>query len=435
MSLTTKKTFGELSQADLFQKIGDICTTVTVAMSAKDLLEVSLKKIMDLFQAKRGSIFLMNEGGTELVLKIAQGMEVAEQEKMVRRLGEGIVGRVAEIKQPLIVEDINLDSRFQGHKSRGKYRTPSFICVPLMIKDKLIGVINIADKESGHHFSKDELQLLDFLASQIALNYLRTQLYHKFKNLVKESRTLKAELGKSSQEARYLKKQIVIQEKLASIGKLAGGIAHEFNNPLDGVIRYTNLSLEHLKNNDVVRGYLLEVKQGLNRMANIVRSLLACARNSYPSMQKININQVVEQAVGTIKPDLFHKNITLEQDLGNNLPQIMDLGIERILSNLLRNSIDAIENGGKIKITTSCKDNALMLQVSDTGCGIPNEAMEKIFDPFFTTKDMEKGCGLGLTIVNEIVKHYNGKIEVESMSHKGTIFTLTLPIAETNDFG
>ncbi len=428
MSTSVRKRSDELSQADLFGKIGDICAAVTIATNAKELLEISLKMTMDLFHAKRGSIFLMNESGTELILKIAQGMEISEQENMVKRLGEGIVGRVAQIKEPIIVEDITQDSRFPGFKSRGNYHTPSFICVPLMLKDKLIGVVNIADKESGHRFSKDELQLLDFLGSQIALNYLRTQLYNKLKHLIKESRTLKDELGRSSQEASYLKKQIVVQEKLASIGKLAGGIAHEFNNPLDGVIRYTNLSLEQVKDNEVLHGYLLEIKQGLNRMANIVRSLLACARNSFPSMQKVDINQIVEQSVAAVKSDIFHKNISLKQDLAQDLPQTVDLGIERILSNLLRNAIDAIDSNGEIKIKTFSKEKMLYLQVSDTGCGIPQEALERIFEPFFTTKDMERGCGLGLTIVNEIVRHYNGKIEVESSAKKGTIFTVTLPI-------
>ncbi len=431
MSATGKKSVEELTQADLLQKISDICAAVTVAVSSKDLLEISLKMTMDLFHAKRGSIFLVNENGKELILKIAQGMEIDEQEQMVKRMGEGIVGRVAEIKQPLIVEDITQDSRFQGIKSPGTYHTPSFICVPLMIKDKLIGVINIADKESGRRFSKDELQLLDFLASQIALNYLRTKLYNKFKHLIKESRTLKDKLGKTNEEASHLKKQIIAQERLASIGKLAGGIAHEFNNPLDGVIRFTNLSLEHVQD-EVVRGYLMEVKQGLYRMANIVRSLLACARNSNPSMEKVSVNTSIEQVVSSLKTNLYHKTVDLTLSLEKDLPMITDLGLERVVSNLLRNAIDAVENGGKISIASRRQNGHIAVCVRDSGCGIPADVMEKIFDPFFTTKDLEKGCGLGLTIVSEIVKYYNGKIEVESEPGSGTAFTILLPVLKND---
>ena len=278
--------FEEFTQSELFQQIGDICAAVNAVSSARELLEVSLKKTLDLFGAIRGSIFILDENERDLILKIAQGMEVKEQENMVKRLGEGVVGRVAASKKPIFVTDISQDHRFKNYKARSSYKTPSFICAPLLIKDKLIGVISLSDKECGSHFSSNELQLLDFLSSQIALNYRRIQLYQKFKTIEEESQTLKHKLGKSSEEATHLKKQVVLHEKLATIGKLTGGIAHEFNNPLDGVMRYTNLCLDHVKDDEVVRGYLLEIKNGLHRMANIVKSLLACSRTTGPSLQK-----------------------------------------------------------------------------------------------------------------------------------------------------
>lgn len=429
METTKQKGQNELSsQTDLFRRIADICNTVTITMNAKELLEVSLKKTMELFHARRGSIFILNEEGKELILKIARGMKIREQERMVKRLGEGVVGKVAESKKPLFVEDISQDSRFKDHKPYPGYTTPSFICAPLIIKDKLIGVINIADKESGQRFSKDELQLLDFLTSQIALNYKRAQLYLKFKDIVKESKTLKDELGKSTRVTDSLKQKVVIQERLASIGKLAGGIAHELNNPLDGVLRYINLSLEHLQEDDIVHGYLLEVKHGLNRMVNIVKNLLACSRNAPPTMQKIDINNAVDDAVSSLSSDIFHKNISVEKKLGEGLPRIIDLGIEGIVSNLLRNAIDAVKDGGLIQITTAAKKNALIIGIGDTGHGMPVNTVEKIFEPFYTTKDIEKGCGLGLTIVSEIVKAYNGKIDVATVPKKGTTFTVTIPV-------
>jgi len=284
MNPSTKSFLKELPQAVLFYKISEICASVTAVISAKDLLEVSLKKTMELFEAKRGSIFILTPNGKNLTLKIAEGMEVSEQRQMVKRLGEGVVGRVAEIKKPVVVDDISQDSRFSNCRRRDGYMTSSFICAPLIVKDDLIGVINITDKKCGSNFTQNELQLLDFLSSQIALNYRRVQLYQKFKKVVKESKTLKNELGRSSKEASDLKSKMVKQEKLATIGKLAGGIAHEFNNPLDGVLRYTNLCLEQVKDNEVVHGYLIEVKHGLNRMVNIVKSLLACSRNTDPSL-------------------------------------------------------------------------------------------------------------------------------------------------------
>ncbi len=422
-----------LSQLELFQKVSDICATVNTVRNARELLEISLKQTMELLGAKRGSIFILKENRKDLILKIARGMAVNEQELMVKRIGEGIVGRVAEIKKPLVVEDIARDPRFKNFKSRKSYHTPSFICAPLLVKDSLIGVINISDQESGRRFIQSELQLLDFLATQIALNYRRIELYHKFKNIVKESQTLKDKLGKSSQEAKHLKKQIVLQEKLAFIGKLAGGIAHEFNNPLDGVMRYTNLCLEHIKDDEVVRGYLLEIRQGLNRMANIVRSLLACSRESKSHRHMIDPAQAIEQAIQALRAEIYHNKVAIRKDIEEGLPLLVDLGLEQAISNLLRNALDAISAEGEIRISAYRKNQALIIEIADTGCGISEKLYEKIFEPFYTTKDIEKGCGLGLTIVSEIIKSYNGQINLESLHNKGTTFTLSIPIQSEDD--
>ncbi len=427
MATTLNEVSNYLSQDDRLERVSNICASVNFVKNNRELLEVSLKQILELFDAKRGSIFIVNENQKELSLKVSFGMQADERRKMVKRLGEGVVGRVAEIKKPIVVDDIAIDHRFKNFKPRSSYRTPSFICAPLLIKDMLIGVINVADKTSGHRFNKDELQLLDFLATQIALNYRRLQLYQKFKHIVKESRSLKNELGKSAAEAKHLRKQIVLQEKYASIGKLAGGIAHEFNNPLDGVIRYTNLSLEHLKDDEIVRGYLLEVKNGLNRMANIVKSLLACSRSTPIHAQKIDINQAVEQVLRNLQSELARKDIRLQKKLSNNMPMVTDLGIELVISNLIRNAIDAIDKKGTIEILSFVEGDYIVIQTSDSGCGIAPYLIEQIFEPFYTTKDIDKGCGLGLTIVSEITKAYNGKIKVSSLPQKGATFTVYIP--------
>ena len=416
------------ASVDLFQRINAICALVNEVTDEKELLEESLRQTMSVFGAHRGSIFICKEeSGNELVLSAVEGMPISDQKAMVKRMGEGVVGRVAANKQPIVVEDISNDERFKNYKARKSYKTPSFICTPLLVKDKLLGVINITDKHSGHGFSKEELQLLDFLATQIALNYQRVKLHEKFKKIVQESQTLRDELGRSSQEADILKKQVLVQERLASIGKLAGGIAHEFNNPLDGVMRYTNLCLDHLGDEEIVRNYLLEVKNGLNRMAGIVKSLLACSRSSELASQKIDINRSIELAVKDLQAEILHKNIKITKSLTRGLPLILDLGLDRIAINLIRNAVDAIEKEGVIRVKTAQKDDDIIFEVEDSGCGIESERISQIFEPFYTTKDIGRGCGLGLTIVSEIVKNYNGDIHVESKPGDGTKFIVRIP--------
>jgi signal transduction histidine kinase len=257
-------------------------------------------------------------------------------------------------------------------------------------------------------------------------------LYQKFKQSIKETQNLKHKLGESDQEARHLKKQISIQEKLATLGKLAGGIAHEFNNPLDGVMRYTNLSLEHV-HDDVVRGYLLEVKHGLDRMANIVKNLLACTRDQNLTTERADFSQAVDYALTSLKAEITHKNISIQKEIQDGIPSIRDFGIEGILTNLLRNATDAIEENGIIKISAKCSDSILTVIVRDNGRGISIADPDQIFEPFYTTKDIDKGCGLGLTIVAEIVKSYDGKIHVESNPGEGTIFTINIPLKNDSD--
>ncbi|MBF0532581.1 MAG: GAF domain-containing protein [Candidatus Omnitrophica bacterium] len=419
----------ELKRTALFERVNVICGIVNFATDFRELLDQSLHKTAELFSAERGSIFITDKTGKKLILYSAVGMLSAETEKLEKQLGEGIIGKVAVLKAPIVVKDITADARFRGvtTKQRG-YKTPSFICAPLLLKDQLIGVINLADKRSCASFSADELQLMDFLAAQIALNYRRIELYQQFKDALAETEQLKNRLGQSDQETSSLKKQIFVQEKFATIGKLAGGIAHEFNNPLDGVMRYTNLCLNHANNDDILRNYLLEIKHGLDRMIGIVHNLLACSRNEFPQRKEVDFKEALAYSLSSLQTDISHKKIAVDLRIHNNIPPIPDMGLERILSNLLRNAVDAMAENGCLTVNAEYRGKHLFFSITDTGCGIGPELIGRIFEPFFTTKDICKGCGLGLTIVGEIVKSYNGKINVESRIGQGTTFTINLPV-------
>ena len=170
-------------------------------------------------------------------------------------------------------------------------------------------------------------------------------------------------------------------------------------------------------------------------MANVVRSLLACSRGEPTSAtQKVDVNAAVVQAVDSLKIDIGRKNVIVEKHLGAGLPLMIDFGLERIVENLLRNAIDAVSPGGKIIITTARDDQKLTLMVQDNGCGIANaEEVSKIFQPFYTTKESDRGCGLGLTIVSEVVKVYEGQIDVDSWPGRGTTFVITLPLAVNSE--
>ena len=163
-------------------------------------------------------------------------------------------------------------------------------------------------------------------------------------------------------------------------------------------------------------------------MAKIAKNLLDCSRSEIPRKEKLNFHHVLDHSINSVKTDITVKNIQVTKILEDDIPLILDLGLERVLTNIIRNAVEAMPANGKLTVEVEYLHSNLIIKVSDTGTGIPVDIIDKIFEPFYTTKDMDKGCGLGLTIVSEIIKSYDGRIDVESIVGKGTTFTITIPM-------
>jgi signal transduction histidine kinase len=224
--------------------------------------------------------------------------------------------------------------------------------------------------------------------------------------------------------------QLVEAEKLASIGKLAAGIAHEINNPLTSVLTFSHLMLEQCPPSDPRHENLKLMARETNRARTIVRQLLNFGREIVIKPEKININQPVSEIADSLAAQDAFKEIGLDLKLGENLPDVYadPAQIGQVVMNMLLNAIHAITPPGRIELVTRQHENSIELVVSDTGAGIPEEHIHKIFDPFFTTKDASRGTGLGLAVSYGIIKKHGGGIEVASTVGKGTTFTVRLPI-------
>jgi len=224
--------------------------------------------------------------------------------------------------------------------------------------------------------------------------------------------------------------QLVEAEKLALVGKLAAGIAHEINNPLTSVLTFSNLMLEQCPPEDPRHEKLKLMARETNRARTIVRQLLNFGRETVIKPEKININQPVSEIADSLTAQDAFKGIGLEMKLGDNLPDVNadPAQIGQVVMNLLLNAIHSITPPGRIEVLTRQNGKDVELAFSDTGSGIPEEYLHKIFDPFFTTKDASRGTGLGLAVSYGIIKKHGGDIEVKSEMGKGTIFTVRLPI-------
>src|SRR2546427_8705661 len=232
-------------------------------------------------------------------------------------------------------------------------------------------------------------------------------------------------------ETKKLERQIRNSEKLASIGKLAAGVAHEINNPLGGILNWPcNLrkpTLTPTRHED----YIASMEDGLRRVQKIVRQLLDFSQQHDPQLSPTDINAVVEQVLVLTNHAFVENQIKLDKQLHPDLPPLpVDRHmIEQVLMNLILNAVQAIKGGGLITIRTRVAAGVLAVDVEDTGCGIPAHVLPHIFDPFFTTKGTGEGTGLGLSVSLGIVERHGGQILVESQVGRGTVFTVCLPFA------
>ena len=231
-------------------------------------------------------------------------------------------------------------------------------------------------------------------------------------------------------EVATLERRLHRAEYQASIGKLARGIAHELNSPLDGVLRYTHLALEHLTEDSPVREYLVHVKEGLDRMVRAVRAFLEFSRQVTTPVNRVaNLNQLVEDALLLVQHRAKFQQVRVVKQFDEHLPAVLDAGLQHAIVNLIKNGFDAMPRGGTLTITTRAADAQVVVDVEDTGAGIPEEIRPRIFEPFFSTKPIHQGSGLGLIIAKEVVERSGGTIEFTSQVGAGTTFRIHVPVA------
>jgi len=233
--------------------------------------------------------------------------------------------------------------------------------------------------------------------------------------------------------------KLIQSEKLAAIGELASGLAHQLNNPLVGILNYAQLLQRKIKPDEPNRELLDTVERGARQCKDIVGNLLNFSRPHHFNYEVLDLRNILDNTLILIENRLKIKNIIIIIDIANSPPLIEgnSTQLQQVFLNILMNSLQAMPDGGEIKISANSvyhhKQGYCMVKISDSGAGIPKSIKDKIFDPFFTTKDKDQGTGLGLSIAYGIIKAHNGKIEVKSVKGKGTTFILTFPFARQND--
>jgi signal transduction histidine kinase len=346
---------------------------------------------------------------------------------------QGIAGRAVQEKHLIYVPDVNKEPDFVNTQEDFK----SLVVVPLVIEDIPEGTLSVTSPYIDA-FDEDMIRQLASLGNQAAIALRKAQITDSLRKSNAELEQRSKELEASIEELKSTQRQLIQASKLASMGTLAAGIAHEINNPLAGIKLFAQNTKRAHNEGRLETEKMLENMDKINALvdkaAKIIEHLRAFSRQASGDMKLIGVNKAVEDSLSMLFEQLKLQNIEVLLQLEENLPRVRgDINqIEQVVLNLITNARDSLDKvkHKKISLRTYQDDGLVIIEVADTGSGISPEILENVFDPFFTTKPVDKGTGLGLSISHGIVELHGGEIEVESELDKGSTFRIKLPAAE-----
>ena len=419
------------------EKLGIAVEIISIINSTLNLAEVLshlMRHANRVTSSVSSTLMLLDEETDELVFSVPTGPNSDMLTDIRIPYGTGIAGWVAKNEQYVLVPDVRKDSRFYPEidKMTG-LETKSILCVPLKSKSKLIGVLEVINKEDGSTFTPEDAMLLSIFASQAAMAIENARLY--------------GELEERLEEERQMRKVLTETEKLSALGQLSSGLAHDFNNILAAIMGYAEMAMYEIPKTNTARRSLDQVLIASHRAKDLVRQILAFTRGSERVHKPILLSAIVKEVLSLVRASI-PSTIKIVRHLESEDSVIMadTTQIHQVLMNLCTNAHHSMrESGGILEITLTDLElteqdflkqpelipgTYLKLSVKDSGHGMDPQTVQKAFDPYFTTKEKEVGTGMGLAVVQGIVKNHSGTIRVESEPGKGTVIDVLFPRIE-----
>lgn len=420
----------EITDRALAQRVEELTTsneiarTVTSTLDLQTVFERVMQKIREAFKVERGSLLLLDEETGDLTFAWTLDGRDKTLESFRLKVGQGIAGHVVQTGQPIIVPDVSSDPRFHAQVSQSVgFTTKSVLCVPLKVKDRIIGVIQLLNKLEGQ-FRQTDIERLITIAAPVAIAIENARLF--------------ADLQKANErlaEASEAKTQFV------------SVVSHELRTPMTSIKGYTDMLLSNMVGelNETQHRFLEIIRANAERLNHLVNDLLEISRIEAGRLklhiEPLRLEDIVSDVVASLEKQIADKELSVSLSIPDNLPLVLGdrNRVTQILTNLVSNAYRYTTSGGQIAISVeqfvSNGSQFVMTRVADTGIGISPKDQDKLFSRFFRADHPvvreQGGTGLGLSIVKSIVEMHRGRVWVESELGVGSTFSFTLPIADS----
>ncbi len=432
------------TRADPLSTLTEVAVALCSTLRLRELLAAMMERVREVMDAEACSVMLVDDASRTLRWEVALGEGAGRLKTLSVAVGDGISGRVAATGEAIRIGDAYADPRWDGQRydEASGFRTRSILCVPLRTRQRIVGVVQVLNRRGGP-FTEVDQRLLEALAGMGGVAVENARLYESLEQKVEE-RT--AELTRTLRELRDTQTQLVQSEKMAALGGLVAGVAHEINTPLGAVTSNTDLLRRALARLGETGGDPAEARryveraaaaidvsgEACRRIAHIVKSLRNFSRLDEAERKPADLHEGLESTL-TLAAHLTKDRVTVRREYGTLPPVDCHANqINQVFLNVVVNATQAIEGPGTITIRTRCEERGArrvaIVEIADTGRGIPAQHLGKVFDPGFTTKGVGVGTGLGLAISCRIIADHHGTIEVESTVGVGSTFRILLPV-------
>ncbi|MFZ7110346.1 MAG: ATP-binding protein [Desulfatiglandales bacterium] len=408
----------EVYQRELKTLLG-FSAVINSSLDIEEVLNIAMKCAEEFMEAEASSVYELDEERGLLFIRLARGEKKEPIKGVTLRVGEGIAGFVVQTGRPMVVQDVQKEARFSDKFDRWTgFKTRALISVPLILRGKTIGVLQVINKKSDKPFTEIDLELLTAMARQVAVAIENAKLYSR----------LEEKFRYTTQELKITQERLIRTGRVAAMGNLVQGVAHEIRNPVMTIGGFAKRIKKSVGNNPTLQKYIDIIIEESARLEDLVTKVREFLNVQTLDLKWDSMLPVIGEVIQSFDDLAERQHVSILLDLPEDLPPIMMDRSQMVtaLSNIFENALESMPQGGVLSLKLRKDPDSLFISVSDTGCGIGDDEMDALYDPFVTSKS--QGAGLGLTMVHQIVKNHHGEIDIRSELQKGTEVMIHLPL-------